>query len=171
ELRVTARAPRIHHLATREHIPFGHEPGEPLDQLVAELGLRLASRANRNAVELEHLRILVGSRLESPLVRRNQPRPPEHGAGLENLKLERRPFDRRDLHRDLAADDHVETVGAIAETKQDAVAGHPAALRALGEKLDVLAREPGEKRIAVDDVEYRKIIHARRLGLDSTITP
>src|SRR5690606_5056894 len=68
-----ARPPRLHHLLAGEMQPFGHEPGESFDQLVAEARIGFAPRANRPAVEVEHLRVLVRSRLKRPRTRRDQP--------------------------------------------------------------------------------------------------
>src|SRR5690606_9163378 len=65
--REPARPPRLHHLLAREVQSFGHERGESFDQLVTEARIGLALGADRLPVELEHLRILVGPRLEGPL--------------------------------------------------------------------------------------------------------
>src|SRR5690606_33226071 len=143
--------------------PLGHQPRKALEQLIAEGRIRLAAGENRFAVELEHLRVFVGPRLETPGVRRYQPRPAENGAGVERLQLELWALESRHLYRDPAAANHIEVIGLLAVVKQYAVPFDVTTRGVRREDIDDLRRKPREERIAGDSVADRGFTRHRFL--------
>ncbi len=132
-----------------------HLVEKALDQLVAQVVVGFALRAQAISVELDRAHLLDRARVELPLVGRIEPRPSQDLARVDGLNPVRAAAGYVDLQRNPAGPDQVRSIGFIALPEQK-LAGVKADVRcASGQKLQVPFGETAQEAMLAQDRQQR----------------
>src|ERR1039458_2532079 len=131
--------------------PGQHDLGEPLDQQVSQVRIRVALGAQADTVECNRSHVVACLGVELPLVGLEEPGPAQHIAAAEGVDDDPAPARHIEAEGDAAAAQEIEGVGRIT-LGEDPVAGRVVDVAAAArDEIEAVLVQPLEEGLLGDE--------------------